>query len=289
MRQLLQKQQAELHLDSLSKFRLGREEDLEGFLASTSDEIRGVQSGLPNLDRELKGLQGIVGILGGPKSCKSTLALQIALYNASIGNPVLFIDRENGLMHMRERIICSYHNMPWIDFCKRSDAHKQKAFESLNKLPMLLVNSMFTMEQLEEWVDLLVASAKDKAVLVLDSLHKLPMDMDNMRSSVDKWLLFLDHLKLKYNRKLTIITTCEKGRGKYEGAFKDGAKESGRIEYTLEQQLDMRQEDGQIILECTYNRHGPTGDRIYFEQVYSRSGDRWSFLFKLKEKEVINL
>lgn len=275
--------------DSLSKFRLGSSSDLDGFLASTSETVRGVQSGLPNLDRELRGLQGIVGILGGPKSCKSTLALQIGLYNASIGNPVLFIDRENGLMHMRERIICSYHNTPWADFCKRSDVQKVKAFESLNKLPFFLVNAPFDMEQLEQWVGELVEGAPDKAVLVLDSLHKLPMEMDNMRSSVDKWLLFLDHLKLKHNRKLTIITTCEKGRGKYEGAFKDGAKESGRIEYTLEQQLDMRQEDGGIVLECTYNRHGPTGDKLFFQSIYARSGDKWSFLFKLKEKEVVDL
>ncbi len=258
-------------------------------MASTSGEVRGVQTGLPNLDAQIRGLQGIVGILGGPKACKSTLALQIALYNAAQGNPVLFIDRENGLMHMRERIICSYHNICWQDFCKKSEAQRLKAFEALNRLPFFLSNEPFTIEVLEAWVDALVAGAPGKAVLVLDSLHKLPMDLENMRTSVDRWLLFLDHLKLKHNRKLTIITTCEKRRGAYGEAVKDAAKESGRIEYTLEQQLDMRNEDGNIILECTYNRHGPTGDRVYFDTVYSRPGDKWSFLFKLKEREIVEL
>ena len=276
-------------VNSLSNFSLGRLEDLESFIDSTSNRVRGVQSGLPLFDAQLKGLQGIVGILGGPKACKSTLALQIALYNAHAGNPVLFVDRENGLMHMRERIICSNFNVCWSDFCKATDEQKARAFQ---KLPQnfFLVNAPFTMESLYDWVALLVeGSPTGKAVLVIDSLHKLPMEMDNMRSSVDKWLLFLDELKLRHNRKLTIIVTCEKARGKYDGAFKDGAKESGRIEYTLEQQLDMRNEDGNIILECTYNRHGPVGDRLYFEPVYSKPGDKWSFLFKLKEREVVNL
>lgn len=277
-------------MDFLSNFRLGKNDDLEGFLASTSGATRGIESGLKNLDVEIRGLQGIVGILGGPKACKSTLALQIALHNAAQGNPVLFIDRENGLMHMRERIICSHYNIPWSDFCKKTTEQKSKAFEALDKLPFFLINSAFTQEDLEKWLDIMVASAPHgKAVLVLDSLHKLPMDMDNMRTSVDKWLLFLDQLKLRYNRKLVIITTCEKARGKYEGAFKDGAKESGRIEYTLEQQLDMRNENGLIILECTYNRHGPTGDRVYFEPLYARAGDKWSFLFKLRERIEVSL
>lgn len=274
---------------TLSEFKLGRPEDAESFLDSTSNAVRGVLSGLPGFDKQIRGLQGIVGILGGPKACKSTLALQVALHNAAQGNPVLFIDRENGLMHMRERLICSYHNICWSDFCKASPEQKMKAF---TRLPsnFYLVNAGFSMELLTEWVDELVrSSTTGKAVLIIDSLHKLPMEMDNMRSSVDKWLLYLDDLKLRHNRKLTIITTCEKGRGKYDGAFKDGAKESGRIEYTLEQQLDMRVEGDVIVLECTYNRHGPTGDILFFEPVFSRPGDKWSFLFKLREREQVTL
>ena len=277
-------------MNFLSNFQVGREEDLEAFLASTTNEVRGVQTGLSALDNQLRGLQGIVGILGGPKACKSTLALQVALYNAALGNPVLYIDRENGLMSMRERIICSYHNVPWTDFCRRSGEQKAQAFKSLTRLPLLLVNRPFTTDDLESWTDSLVAAAPKKALLVLDSLHKLPMELDNMRTSIDKWLLFLDQLKLKHNRKLTIIVTCEKARGKYDNAFKDGAKESGRIEYTLEQQLDMRNEDGQIIMECTYNRHGPTGDKcLHFEPVYARAGDEYSFLFKLRDKERVQM
>jgi replicative DNA helicase len=282
-------EQEQQTLTSLSEFRLGRGEDLETFLASTTETIRGVQTGLPNLDQQIRGLQGIVGILGGPKACKSTLALQVALYNAANGNPVLFIDRENGLMHMRERIICSYYNIPWQDFCKKTEEQKIRAFAELNRLPFFLINQTFTMEHIDQWLDIMSATTKGNMVLVLDSLHKLPMELDNMRSSVDKWLLFLDQLKLKHNRKLTIITTCEKRRGAYGEAMKDAAKESGRIEYTLEQQLDMRNENGTIILECTYNRHGPTGDRMLFQPVYSRNGDKWSFLFKLRELEQVDI
>ena len=276
----------------LSKFQVGASKDLAAFLDHCKAKTRGISTGLPGFDAQMRGLQGIVGILGGPKACKSTLALQVALFNAQRGNPVAIIDRENGLSHMHERMISHIHGVSWKDFTERSEAIQTRAWQELSELPLGLYTGAFSMQELESWLDGEISKlSKDShALLVLDSLHKLPMELDQMRMSVDKWLLFLDYLKLKYNRKLVIITTCEKRRGAYDEATKDGGKESGRIEYTLEQQLDMRiGDDGGIILECTYNRHGPCGDRIFLEPLYVNKADKWSFTFKLREQRSLGI
>jgi len=276
---------------SRSKFKLGKPEDCESFLSYVNRKVHGIKTGLPSLDASLLGLQGIVSLVGEPKACKSTLALQIALHNARQGVPVFFIDRENGWHYMEQRIISNFYDMPWQEFCRRSDEIKLKNFQALGSLPFELCTENFTQADLDEVLTSIAAENPNaqQMLLVIDSLHKLPMQLDNMRSSVDGWLLFLDYLKLKFNRKLTILITCEKRRGAYGEAMRDAAKESGRIEYTVEQQFDMRinRERKEIILECMYNRHGPADQSIILEKVCKGGRDDRSFIFKLREQEVI--
>ncbi len=278
---------------SLPNYQIGTESDFSLFMDWTDQVTHGIKSGIQALDKEVRGLQGIVGVVGGPKACKSTLVLQIALHNAMQGNPILFVDRENSRSLMYQRLMCNLYGYSWDQFKKLPREKRIESFTNLQKYPFQLMTTPFTMTSLEAQVDAMMSSvpAKGHAVLVLDSLHKLPMQLDNMRMSVDSWLLFLDHLKQKYNRKLVTLVTCEKRRGAYDEAVKDAAKESGRIEYTLEQQIDLRinQEDKSIIMECTYNRHGPSGFYVVCEPLYGSPDDEWSFLFRLREKKVLSL
>ena len=277
----------------LANYQIGQQSDYELFLDWNEQVTHGIKSGISALDKEIRGLQGIVGILGGPKACKSTLVLQVALHNAVNKNPVLFIDRENSRSLMYQRLMCNLYGYSWDQFKALSREERVECFEKLNKYPFSLVTTPFTMTSLEAYVDEMIQTVPKggHALLVLDSLHKLPMQLDNMRMSVDGWLLFLDHLKQKYNRKLVTIITCEKRRGAYDEAVKDAAKESGRIEYTLEQQIDLRisHEDKSIIMECTYNRHGPSGFYVLCEPIYGVPDDDWSFLFRLREKKILSL
>lgn len=271
----------------LSKYQLGTEKGLQSFLEYTEKISSGITTGIGPIDDQFLGLQGIVGIVGEPKVFKSTLALQIALHNAKEGNPVLFVDRENGQHYMERRIICSHMGMSWERFTTLDRERRSNAYLSLSDSFLRLHTKHFSMDELEADIDAAVEATPPgkKALLVLDSLHKLPMQLDNMRMSVDGWLLFLDRMKLKHDRKIVIIVTCEKRRGSYGEAVKDAAKESGRIEYTLEMQFDMRSVDGNIILECMYNRHGPSGRAVYLHPQIQGSG----FVFRLDAETALEL
>ena len=67
----------------------------------------------------------------------------------------------------------------------------------------------------------------------------------------------------------------------------DEAKESGRIEYKIEQQLDLRNQDGQIIIECTLNRDGPKGVQVPLIKVLKNPANEHSFTFRLQEEERV--
>lgn len=272
---------------SRSKCKLGKPEDVEGFLAYTERKSYGLATGLPTLDSQILGLQGIVSIVGEPKTCKSTLALQIALHNAQRGIPVFFIDRENGWRHMEQRIISHTSGTAWGEFCRWSKDAKIQALTKLYQLPFELCTENFDQNMLEEAL-VSVAAENPKAphiLLVLDSLHKLPMSLENMRMSIDGWLLFLDQLKLRFNRKLVILMTCEKNRFTYGKSDKASAKESGRIEYTVEQQFDMYRhpETQEIVMQCMYNRHGVLGDPISLTQVIKGGNKKTGFTFEMRE------
>lgn len=278
----------------LSDIRIGREEDYDAFLADIESTSRGIKTGIGAIDTQLRGLQGIVGILGGPKACKSTLALQIAMYNAKQGNPVLFVDRENGRLLMRRRIICQENGVSWNEFRRWDRIQRAKAWTRLYEYPFMLYTGAVDEKMVQEWLDAISkAYPNKKMVLVLDSLHKLPHRQSEIRSSIDTWLVFLDQIKLLYDERLTIVVTSEKRRGAYDVASPDGGKESGRIEYTLEQQLDLRREfddeghEEGLILECTMNRHGPCSDKIRLDKICTNPTDKWSFTFKLKAPEVL--
>lgn len=249
-------------------------------------ESNGIKTGIDRLDSQLLGLAGFVGIIGEPKACKSTLALQIAAYNASQGNPVYFIDQENGKTRLSHRLLCHLHNLSWGELKQASNAGE--LYKQLSQLPLHCHFGKVDMENIEFAVDNMLQMYKNKrALLVVDSLQSVARNLSDLRMSIDQWLLDLDALKLKHDGQLTIIIICEKRRGAYGVATADSAKESGRIEYKIEQQLDLRNQDGQIIIECTLNRDGPKGVQVPLVKVLKNPANEHSFTFRLREEERV--
>lgn len=272
----------------LSKYALGRPEDLEAFLAYTERRNQGIATGLPTLDRKFLGLQGIVGLVGDTEACKSTLALQVALHNAASGVPVLFVDRENSRTGMWKRIIGHREEVSWQGFKSLTRAERAAAWSRIANCDLRLNCEPFTKDQLTEQIGELCNQPGDQALLVLDSLHKLPNDYDNMRSSIDHWLIYLEEMMQKFDPKLTILVTCEKNRSSYGTANTASPKESGRIEYTLHQQFDMYrcEEERNIKLKCTKNRYGDRGDTV---SLKSQLNSHREWIYKLKEEEEIDV
>ena len=273
---------------SLEKKRLGQ--NPERFLNYARQRIIGVQTGLGRFDSQIHGLRGLVGLVGEPAACKSTLALQMALHHASQGDPVLFVDLENGQSLTSQRILCNVHNESWNTIRVLKDETLIKLYTGLERLPFYYADSSPGFDDIAKQVEEIAMSYKDKKILlVVDSLQAIQLNLRDLRLSIDEWLVGLDRLKLQYDPNLTVLMTCEKRRGTYGMASKDSAKETGRIEYKSEILLDIRMENEEIILECTKNRHGPTPLPTRLEKVMSDSNDPFSFTFKLKEREAADL
>lgn len=266
----------------LSNRKLGL--DTDKFMNRISRKIVGVQTGIEKLDKQLLGLAGFFAILGEPKACKSTFAMQLALYNAKIGNPVFFIDQENGKQRLTERILCNLHGESWSSVRAMEGLREKHA--SLSKLPLYMQFGQINMDEIRSSVEeMLRLHPGKRGLVIVDSLQSVARNLADLRMSVDQWLLDLDAMKLQYDGQLSIGVICEKRRGTYGEASVDAAKESGRIEYKVEQQLDMRNTGEQIIIECTLNRDGPRGMKVPLRKTLKDGNNEHSFTFKLEAEQ----
>ena len=280
----MSQQQQIQETSSLSKRKLGL--DVESFLRHLSQQVVGVETGLTQLDKRLGGLPGLFSIIGEPKSNKSTFALQIAIHNAMIGNPVLFVDQENGKYRTAKRAMCHIYNESWSGLRKMQGLGEK--YQGLSKLPLYWHFGKVDPEDIDGAIDEMLTLHPGKRVLVIiDSLQSVARNLSDLRMSIDQWLLDIEALKLKYDGKVSIGIICEKRRGTYGEAAVDAAKESGRIEYKTEMQLDMRNSEDQVIIECTINRDGPRGVRVPVSKVLKNINDEKSFCFKLRQEEDI--
>lgn len=270
----------------LSNKRLGL--DTDTFIERINKKIVGVETGIKKLDVELGGLAGFFAILGEPKACKSTFAMQLALHNAALGNPVFFIDQENGKQRLTERILCNRHNETWKTVRYMEELREKHA--QLSELPLYLTFGKTEMADIEASVaEMLRIHPGKRGLIIVDSLQSVARNLADLRMSVDQWLLDLDALKLKYDGQISIGIICEKRRGTYGEATVDAAKESGRIEYKVEQQLDMRNTGDRIIIECTLNRDGPRGLKVPLRKKLKDNNEH-SFTFALEaEKGLLDL
>ena len=273
--------------DKLEKRRLPGAERLLKYARQVSF---GVRTGLQKFDKTFS-LQGFVGILGEPEACKSVLALQIAIHNAVKGNLVYFVDKELGEDLFLQRLLCSASARCWESWIDLKDREFVQAYcRALEKVPMYLNCYDTSFETVSSEIEWLCEQAKhgQKVLLILDSLQAVCGTSDTMRTGIDLWLEGLDRLKMRWRDTLTIVTTVEKRRGTYGEATKDAGKESGRIEYKLEQQFDLRAtaDNQAIIMQCTKNRHGPKQGTLTFRKLFE-SASPTSFIFKLGEREVV--
>lgn len=278
------KQQLPAYSSNLEKRRIG---SVDRLFAYAKDQKTGIETGIAAFDN-LYSVTGFVGLLGEPEACKSVLALQIALFNAYKGSAVYFVDMELGEELFLQRLACSASSKCWASWKKLSDKEFKDAFRRLSdQLPIFVNHHDHSLERVISEVEEL-CEQEERVLLVLDSLQAVTGNNETMRTAIDSWLEALDQLKMRYRKKLTILTTVEKKRGSYGTANKEGGKESGRIEYKLEQQFDLRvnPESGSITVECTKNRHGPKHGAVVLHKFFENQ-DPTSFVFKLGRREPV--
>lgn len=176
------------------------------------------------------GLRGFWVIGGNTGAGKSTLAWQLALHGAD-KRPVLYYDMENTKRVLYERTVELF------------DGNRGAANESLRRV--FVRNDPRTV-----WRD--VQSVGEAAIVVIDSLQKLPASVNLKRETVEQWLARLDMLKLQ-GHIVIVVSQLNRGFGQYKG--------TNDIEHTADfglivSRVSHDNEDLRSEVYVEKNRHG---------------------------------
>ena len=209
----------------------------------------GLTTGFARLDQALGGLHGL-NILGGtPKAGKSTFAIQAAADMAGRRLPVIYYDFENGRQKIYLRILSRLSRLPVERIRSGSLAGDEAvrltqglcALEGL--LPWLRVvnDRRLSPETMRRHIDFLRHETRsDYAVVVIDSLHKLPFkDISQKRSGIDGWLRQLEAIRDELAVSFLVISELERGPdGQFDRQPQLGSfKGSGDIGYSADNAL----------------------------------------------------
>lgn len=252
-----------------------------------------VKTGFFELDRSLGG--GIpvptLGILGAkPKCGKSSILLQVVSHIVTHGGYAYLVDLENGIDRLLRRIMCSASGTdpstlgassfmptdPWrkAEELVLSGALSQRLFVETER--------RFDAKFIEQRVAELKSVAEDKPfVVVLDSLQKLPMNLQDRRSGIDGWMRALEYIRDRH--RAIIILASELKRPQQGQAYKPNEvslKESGDIEYSADLVLTLDRQDDKndeyvtdkpptpATMRILFNRDGQTGRVADYRLVY---------------------
>ena len=221
-------------------------------LASTvTDDLPDPPSGisiktLPGLSEKCGGLFGFWAVAGEPGVGKSTLAWQLSL---DIGRqiPVLYYDFENG-----DRVLL-YHTA-------EAFGHDVERIRSLTA-------RLYYRDSIRS-LDTDLSVIPPPALIVIDSVQKLPAHIEYRRQGLDKWVHRFETLK-KQGYTILLVSEMNRasyGRDPYVGVF----KETGEIEYSADFGIQMVDQGGYIQLYLVKNRHFPfKGHAVTLKRVNS--------------------
>lgn len=192
---------------------------------------------LPRLTEASGGLMGVWAVGGKAKMGKSTLGVQIAL---DMPIPVLYYDLENG-NHV------TINRMGHVCGSKEAYKERTKRFYIKNKITRKKLDAALKTKKM-----------KPPALIVIDSIQKLPTKADQRRTGIDEWLRKFEQLKADGYSVLLISEV--NGTGQY--------KETGEIEYTVDFGMQLQRDGGSIVATVVANRHREmNGDLCYLERV----------------------
>ena len=192
---------------------------------------------LPKLFRLTGGIIGVWVVAGQPGVGKSTLSWQLAL---DVGKeiPILYYDFENGFGALMDHTREIYNGDLGRIRTATSRIYHRDSIRSLDS-------------------DL--GRVPAPALIVVDSIQKLPGSIENRRHGLDRWIHRLEYLK---KRGYYILFISEVGRAAYDADPSIGAfKETGEIEYSADVGIQMVPQgidaDSFVELHIVKNRHKP--------------------------------
>jgi KaiC/GvpD/RAD55 family RecA-like ATPase len=214
-----------------------------------SASFRAMQSGLSGFDAALGGVHGINVIGGPPKSGKSILGIQLATEIAKRQMPVIYYDFENGRQKIYQRTLARLSRVPVEQFVAGGLAGDESGryeaaraeFQTMLNCFRVVTDRKLTPELMRRHIDFLRhETGRDDAVVVIDSLHKLPFkDFSERRTGIDAWLRELESIRDELRVAFLVLSELSRQEdGSYEGVPHMGLfKGSGDIEYTADNAL----------------------------------------------------
>lgn len=213
----------------------------------SGEAYAGMNSGFTMMDRALSGIHGI-NIMGGtPKAGKSAFFIQIASEMALRRIPVIYYDFENGRQKIYFRILSRLSRLQ-PDLIRTAASLEPTQLEGLQQAQQTLQGGLHWLrvvndrklspETMRRHIDFLRHETRsESAVVVIDSLHKLPFnDIGQQRSGIDGWLRHLEAIRDELAVSFLVISELERGpeghfdRQPHLGSFKG----SGDIGYSAD-------------------------------------------------------
>jgi len=226
--------------------------------AALEEGIKRVATGWARLDRALGGgfaLPSLNVIGAAPKSGKSTWAQIIAERHAEGGGFVYYLDLENGRRRFMRRMYAAMPGSavprwPWHSAltigASSSRANRSETWNNAKTWVRESLAPGFLVEftpprDFAARVAAVRQRAGDRPLLVvLDSLQKLPMGLEDRRAGVDAWIRLLERLRHEHEAAVLLISEIKRDqKGQYtahEAAFKES---SGGIEYAADLALTL--------------------------------------------------
>lgn len=203
---------------------------------------------LPTLTKATGGIIGMWAIAGQSGIGKSALAWQI-LIDAARSMPAIVYDFENGFPVLMDR----------LRYIFKGDVEKIR--EAMKNV--YLRESIRTLDQ-----DLNQIPAP--AVVVVDSVQKLPTSVTHKTSSLDSWVHRLEALK---KRGYSVVLVSEIPRSQYDaGPSMSVFKQTGEIEYAADAGMQLIPTRDLLEVHIVKNRHRPSQGHI---TTLRRRNDWW--------------
>lgn len=254
-----------------------------------------VKTGFPELDRALGGgiLVPTLAVLGAkPKCGKSTLLLTMASHVVTEGQGYAYVvDLENGMDRLLARLMCS---LAAVDPSALGDsfepppawkaAEDQVTLGALAKRLFVETERRLTPSLLEDRIANVGNMARKDGVpflVIIDSLQKLSVNLQDRRAGIDAWMRDLERLREKHGAAIVIASELKRPQqGTVYKPSEVALKESGDIEYCadLVLTLDRPEDDDNVFagtrppepatMRILFNRDGQTGRVARYGLVY---------------------
>lgn len=262
------------------------------FLAYLERRLRGVATGISELDDYLLGLGSVVLIQGETGSNKSTLALQILHYQLQQGAAAIIFDYENGRNRLCSRLMCQANKVSETDVrIARTNLETLRRYRKpLAGLPLhIFTDPPSTAEEITELIDEAAALYPNKRIILLvDSVQAMPSVAEDRALSLEQRMGLFDQLKLRHEGRLTILVVSEINRAAYGQEQGLGAgKGSNSLEFKAETLFDLREDKstGMIRLKVAKHRDGAKGAVFLLKKVMTEPDNHTSFAFLLEVAE----